>query len=100
MHKTLEEYDDKVYLKNGDRITGNIKELDRGKLRVKTITMDTDLPQLGRCRVYREQYLPAHRQNGWHVHLRSGAEVRHDGESADTMTVGKPPRFPLWMLHL
>ena len=37
----LEEYDDKVYLKNGDRITGNIKELDRGKLRVKTITMDT-----------------------------------------------------------
>jgi hypothetical protein len=37
----LEEYDDKIYLKNGDRITGNIKELDRGKLRVKTITMDT-----------------------------------------------------------
>ncbi len=37
----LDEYDDKVYLKNGDRITGNIKELDRGKLRVKTTTMDT-----------------------------------------------------------
>ena len=37
----LEEYNDKIYLKNGDRITGNIKELDRGKLRVKTITMDT-----------------------------------------------------------
>ena len=37
----MEEYDDKIYLKNGDRITGNIKELDRGKLRVKTITMDT-----------------------------------------------------------
>ncbi len=36
-----EEFDDKVYLKNGDRITGNIKELDRGKLRIKTITMDT-----------------------------------------------------------
>jgi hypothetical protein len=37
----LELYNDKVYLKNGDRITGNIKELDRGKLRVKTVTMDT-----------------------------------------------------------
>ena len=37
----LDEYNDKVYLKNGDRITGNIKELDRGKLRVKTTTMDT-----------------------------------------------------------
>ena len=39
--QALDEYDDKVYLKNGDRITGNIKELDRGKLRVKTTTMDT-----------------------------------------------------------
>jgi hypothetical protein len=39
--QALEEFDDKIYLKNGDRITGNIKELDRGKLRVKTITMDT-----------------------------------------------------------
>jgi len=37
----LDEFNDRVYLKNGDRITGNIKELDRGKLRVKTITMDT-----------------------------------------------------------
>lgn len=36
-----EAFTDKVYLKNGDRITGNIKELDRGKLRVKTQTMDT-----------------------------------------------------------
>ena len=36
-----EKFNDKVYLKNGDRITGNIKELDRGKLRIKTITMDT-----------------------------------------------------------
>lgn len=36
-----EDFDDKIYLKNGDRITGNIKELDRGKLRVKTTTMDT-----------------------------------------------------------
>lgn len=34
-------YEDKVYLKNGDRVTGTIKELDRGKLRVKTTTMDT-----------------------------------------------------------
>lgn len=34
-------YKDTVYLKNGDRITGTIKELDRGKLRVKTTTMDT-----------------------------------------------------------
>jgi putative salt-induced outer membrane protein YdiY len=39
--QTSEVFDDKIYLKNGDRITGNIKELDRGKLRVKTITMDT-----------------------------------------------------------
>ena len=39
--QALEEFDDKIYLKNGDRVTGNIKELDRGKLRVKTITMDT-----------------------------------------------------------
>lgn len=36
-----EDFTDKVYLKNGDRITGNIKELDRGKLRIKTETMDT-----------------------------------------------------------
>ena len=34
-------YKDKIYLKNGDRITGTIKELDRGKLRIKTRTMDT-----------------------------------------------------------
>jgi putative salt-induced outer membrane protein YdiY len=39
--ETSETYTDKVYLKNGDRITGNIKELDRGKLRIKTTTMDT-----------------------------------------------------------
>ena len=32
---------DKIHLKNGDVITGNMKELDRGKLRVKTLTMDT-----------------------------------------------------------
>jgi putative salt-induced outer membrane protein YdiY len=37
----LDQYNDKVYLKNGDRITGNIKELDRGKVRIKTTTMDT-----------------------------------------------------------
>ena len=34
-------YTDRVHLKNGDVITGNIKELDRGKLRLKTRTMDT-----------------------------------------------------------
>lgn len=34
-------YTDKIYLKNGDVITGNLKELDRGKLRFKTRTMDT-----------------------------------------------------------
>jgi putative salt-induced outer membrane protein YdiY len=39
--QTRETYTDKVYLKNGDRITGTIKELDRGKLRIKTTTMDT-----------------------------------------------------------
>jgi putative salt-induced outer membrane protein YdiY len=39
--QAVDEYKDKIYLKNGDRITGNIKELDRGKLRVKTNTMDT-----------------------------------------------------------
>lgn len=37
----FETFDDKIYLKNGDRITGTIKELDRGKLRIKTTTMDT-----------------------------------------------------------
>ncbi len=36
-----ETYSDKIYLKNGDRVTGTIKELDRGKLRIKTTTMDT-----------------------------------------------------------
>jgi putative salt-induced outer membrane protein YdiY len=36
-----ETFTDRIYLKNGDRITGNIKELDRGKLRIKTRTMDT-----------------------------------------------------------
>ena len=34
-------YTDRIHLKNGDVITGNIKELDRGKLRFKTLTMDT-----------------------------------------------------------
>lgn len=34
-------YVDRIHLKNGDVITGNMKELDRGKLRVKTLTMDT-----------------------------------------------------------
>lgn len=33
-------YQDRIYLVNGDRVTGNLKELDRGKLRVKTRTMD------------------------------------------------------------
>lgn len=33
-------YTDRIHLYNGDVITGNIKELDRGKLRVKTRTMD------------------------------------------------------------
>jgi len=40
----MDEYDsytDIIYLVNGDRITGNIKELDRGRLRFKTRTMDT-----------------------------------------------------------
>jgi sRNA-binding regulator protein Hfq len=36
-----ETFTDRVYLKNGDRLTGSIKELDRGKLRLKTETMDT-----------------------------------------------------------
>lgn len=39
--ETGETYTDKIYLKNGDRVTGSIKELDRGKLRIKTTTMDT-----------------------------------------------------------
>ena len=34
-------YTDQIYLRNGDRITGNMKELSHGKLRVKTRTMDT-----------------------------------------------------------
>lgn len=34
-------YTDIIYLTNGDRITGNIKELDRGRLRLRTHTMDT-----------------------------------------------------------
>lgn len=34
-------YTDRIHLHNGDVITGNIKELDRGKLRFKTRTMDT-----------------------------------------------------------
>ena len=34
-------YTDRIHLHNGDVITGNMKELDRGKLRFKTRTMDT-----------------------------------------------------------
>ena len=34
-------YTDRIHLTNGDIVTGNIKELDRGKLRLKTLTMDT-----------------------------------------------------------
>ena len=34
-------YTDRIHLKNGDVVTGNMKELDRGKLRFKTRTMDT-----------------------------------------------------------
>lgn len=36
-------YTDRIFLHNGDIVTGNMKELDRGKLRVKTRTMDTVL---------------------------------------------------------
>ena len=39
--QSSETFADRVYLKNGDRVTGSIKELDRGKLRIKTTTMDT-----------------------------------------------------------
>ena len=39
----LASYTDRIHLRNGDVITGNIKELDRGKLRLKTLTMDTVL---------------------------------------------------------
>ena len=39
----LSAYTDRIHLKNGDVITGDIKELDRGKLRLKTLTMDTVL---------------------------------------------------------
>ena len=39
--QAVDDYKDKIYLKNGDRISGTIKELDRGKLRIKTTTMDT-----------------------------------------------------------
>ena len=34
-------YTDRLHLKNGDTITGDLKQLDRGKLRFKTLTMDT-----------------------------------------------------------
>jgi putative salt-induced outer membrane protein YdiY len=34
-------YYDKVFLRNGDVLTGKIKDLNRGRLRVKTRTMDT-----------------------------------------------------------
>jgi len=37
----LGSYTDKIHLINGDIVSGNIKELDRGKLRLKTLTMDT-----------------------------------------------------------
>jgi len=36
-----ESYTDKLHLKNGDTISGDLKQLDRGKLRLKTLTMDT-----------------------------------------------------------
>jgi len=39
--QSVDTFQDKIYLKNGDRVTGTIKELDRGKLRIKTRTMDT-----------------------------------------------------------
>ena len=39
----LSAYTDRIHLRNGDVVTGNIKELDRGKLRLKTLTMDTVL---------------------------------------------------------
>jgi hypothetical protein len=38
---TAESYSDQIYLVNGDRVTGNIKRLDRGKLELRTETMDT-----------------------------------------------------------
>jgi putative salt-induced outer membrane protein YdiY len=34
-------YTDRIHLTNGDVVTGNTKQLDRGKLRIKTLTMDT-----------------------------------------------------------
>jgi sRNA-binding regulator protein Hfq len=39
--QTDESFTDRVYLKNGDRLTGSIKELDRGQLRLKTETSNT-----------------------------------------------------------
>lgn len=39
--QSVDTYKDRVYLVNGDRISGTIKDLDRGKLRIKTTTMDT-----------------------------------------------------------
>lgn len=41
MGETDAAYQDKIRLRNGDVITGNLKELDRGKLRFRTRTMDT-----------------------------------------------------------
>ncbi|MDH4047247.1 MAG: hypothetical protein OEW68_04610 [Gammaproteobacteria bacterium] len=39
--QTGEAFRDKVFLDNGDLISGKIKELDRGQLRIKTATIDT-----------------------------------------------------------
>ncbi len=39
--QSSESFTDRIYLKNGDRVTGSIKELDRGKLHIKTTTMDS-----------------------------------------------------------
>ena len=57
-HLEAREKTDVVILKNGDRITGEIKKLDRGKLKLKTddmstvyIELDLDRADLERVRV-------------------------------------------------
>ena len=80
-------YQDKVYLRNGDRITGNIKELDRGKLRLKTRTMDDVFISWEEIEsIDSTKYLRVERTDGSYVYGRPNPTEEEGGLEITSLT--------------
>lgn len=85
------QYRDRIHLKNGDVITGNMKELDRGKLRLKTRTMDTVfINWVDIASIESDKYLRIEKSDGTFNYgtiqqsdLDSGLVVEDSGEETD-----------------